>query len=1644
MKNNVYVLSITIILLLSTNGILTPTNTAKATPEQHQNEFIFHTTLPQISQEEITTTDGTLFLQYSFENCQFLSEPGKPRLPYTTTRIHIPTNAHNIQITTQINNQREEHLTHQIYPAEQTIKTINNQYGTSSIDTEFYINQDYYQKSQEYYPTQELTTSEQGTIRNYRYITIDIYPVHYRPSDNTLKITEDSTITISWTLNEITETTSLPKPFQDLINGLQIMNNPEPEQSTPKFRDGTVSYPTDVSDPSNQADYLIITANQFYDSSSLENLANHRATFNGFNVAVIQTSDIYAAIGDTIPFDPSLYDTEGDLDLRIKTFIKYVYDNWDNGAQNLQYIILIGDAYPETEPFYLPLHPSIFTMYGLSIPTDYWYSCINDDNEDYIIDDNDLIADLFIGRFSVQTEEDLTVAVDKTIHYELYPPEYPTQEWGTKILLTHARGIPPVSNPMREIRDTYILPNHREVSEVYADEYESYPAAEEALKAKIDEGHAVFAHKGHGGPYMWLLGNGTVFDTDDIADLNNTDKLPVILSLSCSTAMIDYPHRQTLAEVFVNSQNKGAVAFLGASRDSSVYYNRLFLHNLMNAMIEEDNHILGSSILQAKLGPNPIGNLQTMYILIGDPALNMSPTLMQSPKPELTCSINNYTIDNTFIVFNTTITNSGTTDAQRVVVELFLRHPSDEGTLLKIIRISHLAAETSIYMNIGLSPLTMKEDLHNQSIYLVVDRLDRIDELCEGNDISTPLLFCYVYNAEAHGPYYAMVNETLQFNGSVAGYYPPFTWKWEFGDGGTSHEQNPEHNYTSARNYTVILRVKDARGHNTSTQTWAIIITNGITAHTNGPYTGDVEDPIYIWGYGVDGFFPYTYHWDFGDGNSSDEQIVHHNYSQAGNYTINFTVTDYRGNNDSNLTYAIINERIPVTAHANGPYEGVVTCDVWFFGYAIDGFYPYTFHWDFGDGNTSSDQFGYHRYDLVGNYTINFTVTDHRGNNDSDITYAIIHEPTPLIAHTNGPYEGIATWDVCFHGSAEGGIYPYTFYWDFGDGNSSVEEYPQHIYSQAGNYTVNLTVTDYRGDNDSDSTYAIIHEPTPLIAYTNGPYYEIINEIVHFNGSASGGFPPYTYHWEFGDDETADIQNPEHPYSREGVFEVNLTVGDERGYFSINTTTAHIFTSIPFAWVDDDYNESTPDWGITHFNTIQDALHMIARNGTIFVYNGTYPEQVSIHRPLTLIGEARNTTIIDGSQNERDEYTLFIHANNVTITGFTIDSGSGTGICFQESTNITVFMNTITSTSEESYGIYSVLSNHISIQQNILYNLFMGITGIMVSDHNISDNLIDMNNRGILGIYFMDAHNSTIARNIIRNSDSNFGEGYGMIIDYSFNNTISENIVQNINCVAGYGSGIVLVELSAQNTIIRNNISSNQIGILLFLEAEYNMIYENDISYNNLGVSTEISLGKAAMPCKIQREGPDLGVSNNNTIYHNNFINNVENAYDTGYNYWNMSYPEGGNYWSNWECTGNPSNGSQPYIITGDNIDHYPFQDRDGWGNHAPYVPHTPSPPDFGRNINVYTNLSWIGGDPDNDQVTYTIYFKERSPQFTSADIISENQTDTRVNPGADMPGGHLAGTTKYYWKVVVWDSHGARTDGPVWCFKTGYAYEHY
>ena len=96
--------------------------------------------------------------------------------------------------------------------------------------------------------------------------------------------------------------------------------------------------------------------------------------------------------------------------------------------------------------------------------------------------------------------------------------------------------------------------------------------------------------------------------------------------------------------------------------------------------------------------------------------------------------------------------------------------------------------------------------------------------------------------------------------------------------------------------------------------------------------------------------------------------------------------------------------------------------------------------------------------------------------------------------------------------------------------------------------------------------------------------------------------------------------------------------------------------------------------------------------------------------------------------------------------------------------------------------------------------------------------------------------------------------------------------------------------------------------------------------------------------------------------------------------------------------------------------------------NDPPYEPSNPNPPNGATQVDLEADISWTGGDPNGDSVTYDIYFGTVTPP----PLIEWDYEDTTWDPGT------LTLDTDYFWKILSEDEHGSTNEGPIWTFKTG------
>lgn len=336
---------------------------------------------------------------------------------------------------------------------------------------------------------------------------------------------------------------------------------------------------------------------------------------------------------------------------------------------------------------------------------------------------------------------------------------------------------------------------------------------------------------------------------------------------------------------------------------------------------------------------------------------------------------------------------------------------------------------------------------------------------------------------EAGGSYVGQVNSPVTLAGTASDPSPvdqsSLSYRWEFGDGAAANGPVVSHSYGQAGSYTARLIVTDKDGAQVADT--ATVQINGVNqaplAVISGPSSGQVGEPLAFSGGNSrdsDGSIV-GYAWNFGDGTSVSGVNVSHTYSQAGSYEVSLTVTDNSGLTGSSTITVQISEvvKTPPIAAINGPGSGTVSEPLSFDGTGSkdkDGqIVSYT--WDFGDGTTGSGFSVSHTYTVTGTYQVTLTVLDNDGLSAQVAQTVTIDELVQLQLPPNvslfAPAAGLVglslTFDASGSSDPDGQIVDYT--WNFGDGviQGGLLITSTHSYSQAGVYTVTLTLTDNDG-----------------------------------------------------------------------------------------------------------------------------------------------------------------------------------------------------------------------------------------------------------------------------------------------------------------------------------------------------------------------------------------------------------------------------------------------------------------------------------------------------------------------------------------------------------------------------------------------------
>ncbi len=398
-------------------------------------------------------------------------------------------------------------------------------------------------------------------------------------------------------------------------------------------------------------------------------------------------------------------------------------------------------------------------------------------------------------------------------------------------------------------------------------------------------------------------------------------------------------------------------------------------------------------------------------------------------------------------------------------------------------------------------------------------------------------------------------NEAVFHDMSVYHGSPIVDRQWDFGDGNTASNIYPDvpHTYTDTGTYIVCLTVTQFNGcSNTKCDT--IRITDRPFADfdysfsmtlNQAQFTDVSVAPV---GVGLKDWY-----WDFGDLTVDDDtshlQNPFYSYPDTGYYNVYLQVTDSNGGVKDTTKQIYIGSAVIAKFFNNDICFG----DSAFFydqSYSPVEASIQNWHWDFGDGydTTYYDTLDYisHYYDTTGAYSVSLVITTiYWGDTIRDTTTNTIyvhHLPIAVFDSVNA-CKGV---QMQFFDLSTSVDTLSSWFWDFGDGTTSTNQDPTHLYADTGIYNVTLTVNTQFGCEDTTTRHCVVsYAPIVTFQVVNN----CLNSPTYFIPDYDSTFTKITsWEWNFGDPisdtanpNTSTDASPSHIYSVISSYNVTMT-----------------------------------------------------------------------------------------------------------------------------------------------------------------------------------------------------------------------------------------------------------------------------------------------------------------------------------------------------------------------------------------------------------------------------------------------------------------------------------------------------------------------
>ncbi|MGV3766592.1 MAG: PKD domain-containing protein [Chitinophagaceae bacterium] len=413
----------------------------------------------------------------------------------------------------------------------------------------------------------------------------------------------------------------------------------------------------------------------------------------------------------------------------------------------------------------------------------------------------------------------------------------------------------------------------------------------------------------------------------------------------------------------------------------------------------------------------------------------------------------------------------------------------------------------------------------------------------------------------------------------------PYSAFWEFSDGGTAYGLNATHRFANAGKHTVKITSYFGACQDVVTKEIDILPTPRPDFSTSDSSGCSVPFPITFNNLSTGNAT--SYFWRFDDGGTSTAASPNHTYTNTGYFSPSLVAAGANGCRDSIEKRYLINIVRPYIVFYNAYAEGCAPLTyrpIPYVSNTADAVVKY--EWYFGDGGYSSQQSPNYIYTTAGVYNVKLVITTAGGCKDS-VTYI----STVRVGGKSGrdfsatPLNGCANDPVTFTQTGNGNN---ADLWLFGDGASVSGINATHQYSDTGRFTVRL-VTYNNGCRDTITKENYIFIKPPIARFYTNP----VNCNTPFERSFTDqSIEPLTWNWDFGDNTGSSSSSPSHTYTKNGVYNVTLTVTNGG---CTNRYTLPVSIEV-----------STPDLSISATETCKNTMAVFTPSGISTVSNAPF------------------------------------------------------------------------------------------------------------------------------------------------------------------------------------------------------------------------------------------------------------------------------------------------------------------------------------------------------------------------------------------------------------------------------------------------------